>query len=151
MVINSIFYCSFANVLISHLFLKNSFGSLRGFAPLTALHLFHHTNFYYLSFPMSQLFTSGYPLQYSGLENFMDCIVHGVTKSQTQLSLSLFVQLSHQLSQGRGLQLKWTKHLLEGSHWGSLSSGALLSGYTVVFLGKRFLEQSKLLSIKADF
>ena len=28
----------------------------------------------------------GYPLQYSGLENFMDCIVHRVTKSQTQLS-----------------------------------------------------------------
>ena len=27
-----------------------------------------------------------YPLRYSGLENFMDCIVHGVTKSQTQLS-----------------------------------------------------------------
>ena len=25
----------------------------------------------------------GYPLQYSGLENFMDCIVRGVTKSQT--------------------------------------------------------------------
>ena len=24
----------------------------------------------------------GYPLQYSGLENSMDCIVHGVTKSQ---------------------------------------------------------------------
>ena len=28
----------------------------------------------------------GYPLQYSGLENSMDCIVHGVAKSQTQLS-----------------------------------------------------------------
>ena len=28
----------------------------------------------------------GYPLQYSGLENSMDGIVHGVTKSQTQLS-----------------------------------------------------------------
>ena len=28
----------------------------------------------------------GYPLQSSGLENFMDCTVHGVTKSQTQLS-----------------------------------------------------------------
>ena len=28
----------------------------------------------------------GYPLQYSCLENSMDCIVHGVTKSQTQLS-----------------------------------------------------------------
>ena len=28
----------------------------------------------------------GYPLQYSGLENFMDCIVHGVAKSRTWLS-----------------------------------------------------------------
>ena len=28
----------------------------------------------------------GYPLRYSGLENFMDCIVHGVAKSQTWLS-----------------------------------------------------------------
>ena len=27
----------------------------------------------------------GNPLQYSGLENSMDCIVHGVTKSQMQL------------------------------------------------------------------
>ena len=28
----------------------------------------------------------GYPLQYSGLENSIDCIVHEVTKSQTLLS-----------------------------------------------------------------
>ena len=28
----------------------------------------------------------GYPLQYSGLENSMDYLVHGVAKSQTQLS-----------------------------------------------------------------
>ena len=28
----------------------------------------------------------GYTLQYSGLENSMDCIVRGVTKSQTGLS-----------------------------------------------------------------
>ena len=28
----------------------------------------------------------GYSLQYSGLENSMDYIVHGVTKSQTRLS-----------------------------------------------------------------
>ena len=28
----------------------------------------------------------GYPLQYSGLENSMHCIVHGVKKSQTCLS-----------------------------------------------------------------
>ena len=26
---------------------------------------------------------NGYPLQYSGLENSMDCTVHGVAKSQT--------------------------------------------------------------------
>ena len=29
---------------------------------------------------------NGYPLQYSGLENSMDCMVRGVTKSWTQLS-----------------------------------------------------------------
>ena len=29
---------------------------------------------------------NGYPLQYSGLENSMDSIVHGVTKSWTQLN-----------------------------------------------------------------
>ena len=29
---------------------------------------------------------NGYPLQYSGLGNSMDCIVHGVTESQTRLS-----------------------------------------------------------------
>ena len=29
----------------------------------------------------------GYPLQYSGLENSMDCIVHGVAKSQMRFSL----------------------------------------------------------------
>ena len=28
----------------------------------------------------------GYPLQYSGLENSMDCIVRGVTKSRTSLN-----------------------------------------------------------------
>ena len=31
----------------------------------------------------------GYPLQYSGLEISMDCLVHGVTKSRTRLSDSL--------------------------------------------------------------
>ena len=29
---------------------------------------------------------NGYPLQYSGLENSMDCIVHAVTKVRTGLS-----------------------------------------------------------------
>ena len=35
----------------------------------------------------------GYPLQYSGLENSMNCIVHGVTKSRTRLSDFHFTSL----------------------------------------------------------
>ena len=35
----------------------------------------------------------GYPLQYSGLENFIDCIVHGIAKSQTRLSDFYFTSL----------------------------------------------------------
>ena len=34
-----------------------------------------------------------YPLQYSGLENSMDCIVHGVAKNQTQLNDFHYLQL----------------------------------------------------------
>ena len=42
----------------------------------------------------------GYPLRYSGLENSMDCMVHGVTKSLTrlsnfQLSLFTFIETKH--------------------------------------------------------
>ena len=37
---------------------------------------------------------NGYPLQYSGLENSKDCVVHAVTKSQTQLSDFHFHQYS---------------------------------------------------------
>ena len=33
----------------------------------------------------------GYPLQYSGLENYMDCIVHGFTESYTTERLSLWL------------------------------------------------------------
>ena len=36
----------------------------------------------------------GYPLQLSGLENSMDCMVHGVTKIRTQLSDFHFLSLS---------------------------------------------------------
>ena len=35
---------------------------------------------------------NGYPLQYSGLDNFMDCIVHRVAKSWTRLSDFRFVR-----------------------------------------------------------
>ena len=40
----------------------------------------------------------GYPLQYFGLEKSMDCIVHGVTKSQTE-QLSLLSLHFHSLLQ----------------------------------------------------
>ena len=36
---------------------------------------------------------NGYPLQYSGLENSMDCVVHGVAKSWTRLSDLHFTSL----------------------------------------------------------
>ena len=37
----------------------------------------------------------GYPLQYSGLENSMDFIDHGIAKSRTQLSNFHFISLLH--------------------------------------------------------
>ena len=39
----------------------------------------------------------GYPLQYSGLENSMDCIVHEVAKSQTRLR-NFHFQIGHSFS-----------------------------------------------------
>ena len=36
----------------------------------------------------------GYPVQYSGLETSMDCIVYGVAKSQMQLREKGFPELS---------------------------------------------------------
>ena len=46
---------------------------------------------------------NGYQLQYSGLENSMDCIVHGVTESDTteRLSLSLFKKAIIVISNGQ--------------------------------------------------
>ena len=42
----------------------------------------------------------GYPLQYSGLEDSMDCIAHGVAKSWTQLSDFHFTSLLNIRIQG---------------------------------------------------
>ena len=39
----------------------------------------------------------GYPLQYSGLKNSMDCTVHAVTKGQTRLSNFTFTFRFHAL------------------------------------------------------
>ena len=48
----------------------------------------------------------GYPLQYSGLENSMDYIVHGVTKCQTQLSNFHMYIISKQAGKNLKKQLK---------------------------------------------
>ena len=42
----------------------------------------------------------GYPLQNSGLENSMDYIIHGVTKSETPLSHFHFIQRTMQIFPG---------------------------------------------------
>ena len=50
----------------------------------------------------------GYLLQYAGLENSMDCTVHGLAKSQTQLSDFHFHQCS--LLNGLTHQIKLQAH-----------------------------------------
>ena len=49
---------------------------------------------------------NGNPLQYSGLENSKDCLVHGVAKSQTRLSD--FHTLTHFLRLGSSVSDSWT-------------------------------------------
>ena len=61
---------------------ENAIGILIGIAPnlyrsLWVVLTFHNIN--------SLIHEKGYLLQYSGLENSMDCIVHGVSKSWTWL------------------------------------------------------------------
>ena len=56
---------------------------------------------------------NGYPLQNSGLENSMDCIVHGVTNGQTGLSdfhfdFLVVLRLPWWLSGRLHLPMQWT-------------------------------------------
>ena len=46
---------------------------------------------------------NSYPLQYYGLENSMVCIVHGVIKSQTRLSVFHFSHAPPKTSPSRSL------------------------------------------------
>ena len=50
---------------------------------------------------------NGYPLQYSGLENSMDCMVHGVTESWTQLSDLHFTLTGTEKHRGRTTMYPW--------------------------------------------
>ena len=50
-----------------------------------------------------------YPLQYSGLETSMDCIIHGVTKSQTPLGNFHFHFHGHLIFDKAGKNRQWRK------------------------------------------
>ena len=65
---------------------------------------------------------NGYPLQYSGLENSMDCVAHEVTKSWTQLSLSLL----------------YVKHLFPLVTFKFFSLSLIFSNLTKMCLGEIF-------------
>ena len=54
----------------------------------------------------------GYPLQYSGLENSMDCIVHGVAKRWTRLSDFHFHFNPEYSLEGLTLKLQYFDHLM---------------------------------------
>ena len=57
----------------------------------------------------------GYPLQYSGVEKSLDCIVHGVVKSRTQLSdFHFHYEISY---------LKWAQKTVLHRTTGSCTSG----------------------------
>ena len=91
----------------------------------------------------------GYPLQYSGLENSMDCTVHRVSKSRTQPgNFHLFLLLLHQLHlRSSGIIRSWSQGpLLSGkelqkamdsrrqSSLGATSEAACHRGYTLGYL-----------------
>ena len=61
----------------------------------------------------------GCPLQYSGLENPMDCIVHRITKSQTQLSELHFHFSLSCIGEGIGnpLQCSCLENPTDGGAW----------------------------------
>ena len=62
---------------------------------------------------------NSYPLQYSGMENSMDCIVHGVTKSWTQLSDFTFTFHFSCIREGNGnpLQCSCLENPRDGGAW----------------------------------
>ena len=78
----------------------------------------------------------GYPLQYSGLENSMDCIVHGVAKSRTRLSdfhfHKDFLALRHKnqrykLLGGMWQKFRWSHIFLHSKFLGQKNKSQYLS------------------------
>ena len=56
----------------------------------------------------------GYPLQYAGLENSVDCVVHGIAKSRTRLSDFHFHFQVHQMEE------VWVLVIIEHGIWRNL-------------------------------
>ena len=72
----------------------------------------------------------GYPFQYSGLENSMDCIVQGVTKSQARLSdFHWFLKLK-----GSPVIIYSNALLLCTWNWSSRGTPRPLSGYLLFLI-----------------
>ena len=80
----------------------------------------------------------GYPLQYSGLENSMDCVVQGVTKSSTRLSDFHFLRPGS----GRPISLQLCKYQEAFSVWNHLCSSVFIS-----FLPRLASEQDSLFQL----
>ena len=59
----------------------------------------------------------GYPLHYSSLENSMDCIVHGVAKSQTRLSDFNFTSQRPNEGNGNPLDYSSLKNSVDRGAW----------------------------------
>ena len=64
----------------------------------------------------------GYPLQYSDLENSMDCIIHGVIKSQTPLRNFHFHFHGYLIFDKAGKNIQWRKTVSSISGSGKLDS-----------------------------
>ena len=62
----------------------------------------------------------GYPLQYSGLENSMDCIVHGVAKSWTRLSDVHFHVVGKTIKRKAMLSIKIGMEVTSGGRRGNV-------------------------------
>ena len=73
----------------------------------------------------------GYPLQYSGMENSMNCTVHGVTKNRTQLNDFNF-QSHPYMATGKTIAL--TKRTFVGKVMSLFFN--TLSGLVIAFLSR---------------
>ena len=75
---------------------------------------------------------NSYPLQYSGLENSMDCIVHGVTKSWAQLS-DFHFHVVH------GVAKSWTRPRDFRFHFLSINISTVALDIMVQFLSMKIV------------